>query len=173
MTRSEILSHIPPVPFCHLRRGTSSVGISCRGIESIMFSGPMQYLEVYLPSPTTVSFTVTTRRPQSSKLRFRVGTLLRHAFRMVVVYFVLAANIAKARDIVSLGTVQHYLNTCLKLSPGTSLIEPFAQRIEWWILAPLSLIVVYLCLRRDYVGRSFYSTPLPPAAKSFFASHKN
>merc|ERR1711939_566430 len=73
---------------------------------------------------------------------------------MVVVYFVLAANIAKARDIVSLGTVQHYLNTCLKLSPGTSLIEPFAQRIEWWILAPLSLIVVYLCLRRDYVEES-------------------
>ncbi|KAK5447817.1 hypothetical protein LTS15_009316 [Exophiala xenobiotica] len=121
-----------------------------------MFSGPMQYLEVYLPSPTTVSFTVTTRRPQSSsKLRFRLGTFLRHAFRILLVYCALAANIAKARDLVSLRAVQYYLNTCLQLSPGSSsLIEPFAQRTEWWILAPLSLIVVYLCLRRDYVEES-------------------
>ncbi|KAK5325129.1 hypothetical protein LTR93_004606 [Exophiala xenobiotica] len=122
-----------------------------------MFSGPMQYLEVYLPSPTTVSFTVTTRRPQSSsKLRFRLGTFLRHAFRILLVYCALAVNIAKARDLVSLSSkaVQHYLNTCLQLSPGSSLIEPFAQRTEWWILAPLSLIVVYLCLKRDYVEES-------------------
>ncbi|KAK7892347.1 hypothetical protein LTR67_007443 [Exophiala xenobiotica] len=122
-----------------------------------MFSGPMQYLEVYLPSPTTVSFTVTTRRPQSSsKLRFRLGTFLRHAFRILLVYCALAVNIAKARDLVSLSSkaVQHYLNTCLQLSPGSSLIEPFAQRTEWWILALLSSIVVYLCLKRDYVEES-------------------
>ncbi|KAK5234167.1 hypothetical protein LTR47_004758 [Exophiala xenobiotica] len=135
-----------------------------------MFSGPMQYLEVYLPSPTTVSFTVTTRRPQSSsKLRFRLGTFLRHAFRILLVYCALAVNIAKARDLVSLSSkaVQHYLNTCLQLSPGSSLIEPFAQRTEWWILAPLSLIVVYLCLKRDYVGRltSIYSCGLYTASR--------
>lgn len=117
-----------------------------------MFAGPSQYLEVYLPSPTTVSFTVTTRRPESSKFRANVQIFLRHTCRIFLAYSALLANAVKGRDVVVDGDAR-FLDVFLKLSLGSSLVKPLTERIEWWILALLSLLVVYLCLRRDYVGK--------------------
>ncbi|KAL6245024.1 hypothetical protein RBB50_007799 [Rhinocladiella similis] len=118
-----------------------------------MFAGPSQYLEVYLPSPTTVSFTVTTRRPESSKFRANVQIFLRHTCRIFLAYSALLANAVKGRDVVVDGDAR-FLDVFLKLSLGSSLVKPLTERIEWWILALLSLLVVYLCLRRDYVEES-------------------
>lgn len=155
-----------------------------------MFSGPTQYLEVYLPSPTTVLFTVTTRRPRHnpapalspstpvSKQHFNYkyterlknvyhllwSTVLRHTIRIMLVFYVLLFNVAKAQQYhhrrgtptTATGTflafLDNYSDTALQLSVGGSLVKSIAERTEWWILAPLSLAVVYMCLKRDYVG---------------------
>ncbi|KIW10378.1 hypothetical protein PV08_11340 [Exophiala spinifera] len=122
-----------------------------------MLQGPSQYLEVYLPSPTTVSFTVTTRRPESSKLRANVRHFLRHTCRIVLVYLAVLANAVKARDVFLLldsDARRYHLDAILKLCLGSSWIRSLTERSEWWILTPLSLLVVYLCLRRDYVEES-------------------
>ncbi|KAL2408582.1 hypothetical protein ABEF93_005204 [Exophiala dermatitidis] len=157
-----------------------------------MFSGPTQYLEVYLPSPTTVLFTVTTRRPRHnpapalspstpvSKQHFNYkyterlknvyhllwSTVLRHTIRIMLVFYVLLFNVAKAQQYhhrrgtptTATGTflafLERYSDTALQLSVGGSLVKSIAERTEWWILAPLSLAVVYMCLKRDYVEES-------------------
>lgn len=127
-------------------------------------SGPSQYLAVYLPSPTTVSFTVTTRRPESSKFRATLRTLLRHTCRVLLIYLAILVNVVKARendDVVdSNGTddgnnADYFLDAFLKfggLGTATSLVKPLTERCEWWILAGVGLLVIYSCLRRDYVG---------------------
>ena len=118
-----------------------------------MLTGKAQYLEVHLPSPTTVSFAVSTRRQDTSKLRFRLLTSLRHACRIMLVYYTFLANLAKAQRIFSFSVLHNYARFCLKFTLGSGLVELVAERLEWWMLVPLSLLVVYLCLRRDYVGR--------------------
>ncbi|EXJ82830.1 phosphatidylinositol glycan, class H [Capronia epimyces CBS 606.96] len=151
-----------------------------------MFTGTTQYLEVYLPSPTTVSFTVTTRRPRrptatststpTSKSRFKhrlrffkshilTLTVLRHVVRLVLVFYALLLNVAKAQhhrhhhhhqqDTTELNCAfDKYAQLALQLSLGGGLVKTLAERTEWWILVPLSLAVIYLCLRRDYVEES-------------------
>lgn len=125
-----------------------------------MLTGPTQHLQVHLPSPTTVSLTVTTRRQYSSKLQLRLLTLLQHAFRVVLVYYVLLVAVAKGQDsLVSRprdgdgrGAFDVYADFCLRASLGGSVARLVAQAVGWWVLAPLALGVVYLCLRRGYVG---------------------
>ncbi|KAK5028333.1 hypothetical protein LTS07_006424 [Exophiala sideris] len=119
-----------------------------------MFSGKAQYLEVHLPSPTTVSFVVTTRRQDTSKLRSRLLTLFRHVCRIVLVFYAFLINLAKAQQIFSFSRLQTYADLCLKFTLGSSLVKLVADRLEWWIIVPASLFVVYLCLRRDYVEES-------------------
>ncbi|EXJ87845.1 hypothetical protein A1O1_04772 [Capronia coronata CBS 617.96] len=182
-----------------------------------MFTRTTQYLEVYLPSPTTVSFTVTTRRPRHQistststgpaaktsksvrlKLKLKqslqfVGrniltlTVLRHTIRILLVSYAILLNVAKAQQryhhydlhhhqqqqqqygrgyyyyyhnhqgqeqsIVgrtSSAALEKYADVALQLSFGGGLVRTLAEGLEWWILGPLSLVVVYLCLRRDY-----------------------
>ncbi|KAH0832572.1 hypothetical protein AYO21_06034 [Fonsecaea monophora] len=136
-----------------------------------MFTGPRQYLSIHLPSPTTVSFTVSTRepvqqpaslinRPSSSHLlhlrRVPVFSLLKHALRILLVLLVLLVNLTKARIEAPRPSsgLDAYADLGLKLSLVGGTIGAIADRAEWWVLAPVSLIVVYACLRRDYVEES-------------------
>lgn len=131
--------------------------------DTKMLTGPTQHLQVHLPSPTTVSLTVTTRRQYTSKLQLRLLTLLQHAFRVVLVYHVLLVAVAKGQDnLVSRppadgdgdgrGAFDVYADFCLRASLGGSVARLVAQAVGWWVLAPLAMAVVYLCLRRGYVG---------------------
>lgn len=120
--------------------------------HSTMLTGPAQYLEVHLPSPTTVSFTVTTRRQDPSKLRSRLITLFRHVCRVVLVFYTLLTNLIKGQQIFGFGALSSYVDFWLNWTLGSGLIKLFADRLEWWIIVPVSLMVMYLCLRRDYVG---------------------
>ena len=117
-----------------------------------MFTASTQYLEVHLPSPTTVSFTVTTRRRPGSKISLLV--LLRHALRVLLVFYVLLVNLAKVQAASLLGSFDRYANFFLRLSLMNGLLRLVGENTEWWVLAPVSALLVWLCLRRDYVGRS-------------------
>jgi hypothetical protein len=144
-----------------------------------MFAGPTQYLEVYLPSPTTVSFTVTTgtstlhggkQQGLSRRQMFKVRllALIRTTFRLVLVYYAVLAGVVKARNDAAAvnNSGPHFLRStlinphvdfCLQaatLGFGGRLVDVLADTLEWWALGPLILLVVYLCLKRDYVGES-------------------
>jgi phosphatidylinositol glycan class H protein len=118
-----------------------------------MFSGPTQFLEIYCPSPTTVSFTVDTR--QRSNSRQKLLTALRYGCRILLVLYVLLVNGAKAQSLTSQGSAaDHYANFLINLTLIGQVIRTLAEVMEWWVLGPLSLVVLYACLKRDHTKES-------------------
>ncbi|EXJ57316.1 phosphatidylinositol glycan, class H [Cladophialophora yegresii CBS 114405] len=138
-----------------------------------MILGPgMQYFSIYLPSPTTVSFTVSTRplhnpvpvvststnssRVSIPRIKARIFTVLKHVLRALFVFVTALVNVVKAQGSVqSAGPrLDAYADLLLHLSPFNSFIRFLADKAEWWVLASLSLVVMYACLRRDHVEES-------------------
>ncbi|KAK5051931.1 hypothetical protein LTR84_002734 [Exophiala bonariae] len=118
-----------------------------------MFSGSAQYLEIFCPSPTTVSFTVDTRQRANS--RQRLLTALRYGCRALLVIYALLVNVAKAQTLTSPGSVPHqYAGWVINMTLIGRIIRPLAENLEWWILAPISLIIFYACLKRDHIKES-------------------
>ncbi|OAP59233.1 hypothetical protein AYL99_06531 [Fonsecaea erecta] len=134
-----------------------------------MFSGPTQYLSIHLPSPATVSFTVSTRQPPRAwstnnrasshswfchLRRVPIFTLTKYALRVLLVLYTVVVNLAKAQSDTQSPRLDAYADLGLKLSLVGGTIRAVAERAEWWVLAPVSLGIVYACLRRDYVEES-------------------
>ncbi|KIW23685.1 uncharacterized protein PV07_11865 [Cladophialophora immunda] len=130
-----------------------------------MFTGPSQYLSIHLPSPTTVSFTVSTRQPSqawsvkgspshSYLPRVPVFTLIKYALRVLLVLGVVLVNLTKGRIDAPHSQLDAYVDLGLKLSLAGGTIRAIAEHAEWWILGPVSLGIIYACLRRDYVEES-------------------
>ena len=127
-----------------------------------MVLGPgAQYFSIYLPSATTVSFTVSTRplyAPTSTKTlrsllsRVPVLSLIKHIFRVLLISFALLANLAKVEDVLRSPIVNAYTEFWLRVSLLGGFVKLLAEKTEWWILVPVSLGIVYVCLKRDYVG---------------------
>jgi hypothetical protein len=137
-----------------------------------MVLGPgMHHFSIHLPSPTTVSFTVSTRPlygpvvsattnasrahvPSRVKVKVRIFTLLKNLLRMFLVLYTALVNVVKAQDSIlrSSARLNSYADLWLRLSLFSGFIKFLAEKAEWWILVPVSLGIVYACLRRDYVG---------------------
>lgn len=114
-----------------------------------MFSRSTQYLDIYCPSPTTVSFTVNTRSRSTRKEHLLA--LVRHVLRVLLVLHVVLVTLAK----VGSGAIHDHVQVVLRASLiGQRLLRVIAETTEWWLLVPLGLLVVYLCLKRDYVQES-------------------
>lgn len=118
-----------------------------------MFSGSTQYLEIDCPSPTTISFTVDTR--QRAHSRQRLLTALRYGCRVLLVIYTLLVNVAKAQTLTGPGSVpHHYAGLVVNLTLIGRIIRSLAENLEWWILGPTSLMIVYACLKRDHTKES-------------------
>lgn len=118
-----------------------------------MFSGSPQYLEIDCPSPTTVSFTIDTR--QRSNSRQRLLTALRYGCRILLVLSTLLVNVAKAQTLTSPGSVPHlYAAFLMNLTLVGWVVRLLADSLEWWILGPVSLTVLYACLKKDHTKES-------------------
>ncbi|KEF60731.1 uncharacterized protein A1O9_02292 [Exophiala aquamarina CBS 119918] len=118
-----------------------------------MFSGSTQYLEIYCPSPTTVSFTVETRQRSNSKQKLL--TAVRYGSRFLLVLYALLVNVAKAQSLISPGSAaERYANFLVKLTLIGPVIRILAESAEWWVLGPLSLVILYACLKRDHTKES-------------------
>ncbi len=130
-----------------------------------MVLGPgAQYFSIHLPSATTVSFTVSTRplyAPSSSTKTFRtvlsrlpVLTLIKHVLRVVIVSFALLVNLAKAEDVLRSPIAGAYAE--MWPTPGVlgSFVGLLSENLDWWLLAPVSLGIIYACMRKDYVEES-------------------
>ncbi|KIW97793.1 uncharacterized protein Z519_01377 [Cladophialophora bantiana CBS 173.52] len=129
-----------------------------------MLTGSSQHLSIHFPSPTTVSFTVSTRQPYpqawsttrtSSYSYFPnvpIFTLIKHALRILLTLCIVLINLTKVQTDGPPSRIDAYADFGLQLSLLGGTIRVIAERTEWWILAPMSLGIVWACLRRDYVG---------------------
>lgn len=114
-----------------------------------MFSRSTQYLDIYCPSPTTVSFTVNTRSRSTRKEHLLA--FVRHVLRVLLVLHVVLVTLAKFGS----GPIHDHVQVLLRASLiGQRLLRLIAETTEWWLLVPLGLLIVYLCLKRDYVQES-------------------
>lgn len=131
--------------------------------------GPgIQHFSIYLPSPTTVSFTVSTlplydpaaqgnttnRLSHLWLTKIHVFRVLKYIARIVLVFYTLLINFTKAQTLAHSPRLDAYVDLWLGLSPFDRVVKVLAEKAEWWLLVPLSLAIVYACLRRDYVEES-------------------
>lgn len=130
-----------------------------------MLAGPTQYLTILLPSPTTVSFTVSTRPPSTP--RTTALNLLRYTARVLLLFYVLLVNLAKLQPLIGSPRVDAYAELGLRVSLVGSLVSAVAERTEWWILVAVTGLLGYACLRRDYDGTDCLS---PPSVIPFHSS---
>jgi hypothetical protein len=115
-----------------------------------MIARPSKTLTVDSPSPTTVSYSVSNKRHPKSKLIAR----LRATARVVLICYALLIDLAKAQKTIGLGPVSSYTDLILKFSLTNPLVQLVASHADWWILAVLTAITLYVCLRRNYTGNS-------------------
>lgn len=114
-----------------------------------MIARPSKTLTIDSPSPTTVSYSVSNKRHPKSKLVARV----RATARVVLVSYAILIDLSKAQTIVDLGYVKWHVDLLLKISLTNPLVQIVASYAEWWVLATLTAITLYVCLRRNYTGR--------------------
>lgn len=113
-----------------------------------MLSRPSTTLSILSPSPTTISFLVSNKRHPKSKLVSR----LRATARVVLISYALLIDVAKAQTILDLGSFSSYVDIILRFSLTNPLVHVVAGYADWWVLGLLTLLTLYVCLRRNYTG---------------------
>lgn len=108
----------------------------------------ISHLEVHAPSATTIEYTVSNKRHPASK----TWTAARHGIRAIVVAHLVLLNLLKADTLIVLGGS----NGFSKLSPVSLMVPVFrhiSPKADWPTLAVANVIILYLCLRRYYIGK--------------------
>jgi hypothetical protein len=121
-----------------------------------MFTKRPQYLDIDCPSPTTVSFRVTTTTRNPSRLL----NLLRHGFRIFLAILAILVTITKLHVSISSEYIDLNVLALSSFLPGFTTLTAVVERREWWMVLPLSFLIVYLCLKRDYVGKLLHTGTL-------------
>lgn len=105
------------------------------------------HLEVLSPSSTTVEYVVSSKRKPASKALM----VLRHGLRIVVLAHLILLDLLKAQmtDLLS----QAITIDIPKLSLLDPLLRLVADKVEWWAIGIINLNIVFLCLRRGYIGK--------------------
>lgn len=115
-----------------------------------MIARPSVALTIDSPSPTTISYSVSNKRHPKSKLVAR----LRATARVVLISYAILIDLAKAKANIDLRYASDYIDLISKFSLTNPLVQLAASYVDWWILAVLTVITLYVCLRRNYTGRS-------------------
>jgi hypothetical protein len=112
-----------------------------------MFARPAEHLTIQSPSSTTVSYTVSNASSSvttsSKALSYLQGTL-----RICVCVYVLLVDVATVD--VTFGP--RALSALLRLSWVEDPARSIAKVLDWRVTAVLSLVILYLCMRRRYTG---------------------
>jgi hypothetical protein len=111
-------------------------------------SRPPQILRSLRPTPSTVSYTVSTRQ-QSRSLPARLAFYIGIAVRILIGISALVLLWTKWR-VSSVKSTAVLLWLCG--GTGEEALVELAQRLEWQYLAPGALLVFYLVLQRGYKG---------------------
>jgi hypothetical protein len=119
-------------------------------LSRIMFARPAQHLTIQSPSSTTVSYTVSNASSSvttsSKALSYLQGTL-----RICVCICVFLVNVATADAIFA----PRALSALLRLSLIEDAARSIAKVLDWRVTTVLSLVILYLCMRRRYTGATF------------------
>ena len=142
-----------------------------------------QYLTIYSPTPTTISYTVSTR-PTNPTKRARLFTAFKHLVRIAIVGLVVTVIITKLQlqPQLHIWTADQAINhqqqnsspgtgnststlagslrgslwhgdNLLRGSPGLSTVRLWAEGYSWSVILALGTVLVLLCLRSDYTGK--------------------
>lgn len=121
---------------------------------------PTQTLRTLQPTPATVRYTVSTRsgtQTAAAKLRFYLGLVVR-----LLVALGLAA-LLWTKWCTTFGTPYVMASLTLAKLPHESALLASVEALPWRYLAPVSLLVLYMALRRDYQGTRITGPPIPIA----------
>lgn len=102
------------------------------------------FLEIESPSATTVEFKVSSKEPSASVTL----SIIRHFLRTAVIVQLLLFDILKAQQPELI--VRNVGDAVFWLEP---LFGGIAAKTDWRIVVAVNLVILYLCLRRDYTGR--------------------
>src|SRR5271170_5217735 len=114
-----------------------------------MFSRSSHRLSIRSPSSTTISYTVSDRLHPAS----RILTPLKHAIRVILISYVLLADLAKVQSSFNISGLDSSVEILLNVSLIGSFIRGVAKSYDWWVLLLCTASTLWLCLRRDYTGR--------------------
>ena len=108
------------------------------------------HLEIQAPSSTTVCYHVRNNKQSSS----RTLGAVKHALRLIVAFHVSLLILAKVNGTVPSGLdVRPLTEALFSLTFLDSVIFNLAVRLNWGAATALSIVVLYLCVRRDYTGK--------------------
>ncbi len=113
-----------------------------------MFGPASQHLTIYSPSSTTISYTVSTALPRStrpSKILFVLGNI----FRIILCFLVLSIDIVKLQSLVKRWPIT--LINLYDVAAGPMAME-IVISMDWRFLAVGSFLILYFCLRKGYTG---------------------
>jgi hypothetical protein len=112
---------------------------------------PAQTLQTLQPTPTTVSYTISTRpipRSVTAVLVRYIGILVRLVAGLAVALLLRLKWIATDKMLSSYQ--KRRLGPIEELPP-----DSFATALQWRYLAPAALVVLFLVLKRNYTGPLF------------------
>ena len=121
-----------------------------------MLRSASQHLTKYSPTSTTILYTVShppPRSSRSSKALFVLGNVC----RVLLCLFVLAVDVAKLHSIFELQRWRSRM-TSVQGSVIGRLASSIAKALDWRLVAAGSFLIIYLCLRKGYTGKSARST---------------
>lgn len=109
------------------------------------------HLEIQSPSSTTVSYIVSSKKKPSPWPL----VVIRHVVRVLVVCHAFLLILAKVQETESLTSYEKHVESLLNATVLKPLILMLAGALEFWMIATISTVLVFVCLRRDYTGESF------------------
>ena len=110
------------------------------------------YLTTYSPSPTTISYTVSTRAPNAAT-RVKLFTITKHIIRVLLLTSVSIINLTKFRPYFQRRWSKiHPSPPISEYLPGflASSVNQIAEANAWTSIALVSILITLICLRRDY-----------------------
>jgi len=125
--------------------------LSVLAFNTTMFASTT-HLSIRRPSPTTVLFTVSNASPRqtiTSQILFYLTCLL----RVLIAASTALLLVVKSQCTAKTNDIDVYLAECPSWLPKYSpILVRTATTSKWQHVAPISLVVLFLCFRRFYTG---------------------
>ena len=131
----------------------------------------LSHLEVHAPSSTTISYIVSSRRSSTSKFL----TFFKHLLRIVIVWHAILLVLIQVSKTGATARYDEYVEILLSATVLQAPLLSLSRLCQPWVAGLCSTLVVVLCLRRDYTGRSHVKRSMPvlmPAQRTHFLSYK-
>ena len=110
----------------------------------------LSHLEVHAPSSTTISYVVSSRRSSRPK----VLAFLKHLLRVVIVWHAVLLVLIRVSRTGASARYDDYVEILLSATVLQAPLLSLSKLCPPWVAGLCSTLVIGLCLRRDYTGKS-------------------